>query len=223
MTFERFYSIIRPHKATSFNTVKRAKVTIICIVLISVLFDIPHLFVTTEVGGRCIPIGKAMQYTYGQTYYWLTAIFNFYIPFVFLLLMNSVIIHTLRQRSNFMVTRSEGQGEGHASKPKSLEKQIYVTLLLVTFTFLILMTPSYAVFIYIIFVDYTKSPKALATYHILAHIAGQTYFTNAAINFFLYVISGKKFRDDLVKLFQCKVSTNANSSGVRSVTANTVA
>ena len=29
MTFERFYSIIRPHKAASFNTVKRAKIIIV--------------------------------------------------------------------------------------------------------------------------------------------------------------------------------------------------
>ena len=38
MTFERFYSIIRPHKAASFNTVKKAKITIMCIVVISTLY-----------------------------------------------------------------------------------------------------------------------------------------------------------------------------------------
>ena len=42
MTFERFYSITMPHKAASFNTVKRAKITIICIVVFSVVFHIPH-------------------------------------------------------------------------------------------------------------------------------------------------------------------------------------
>ena len=30
MTFERVYSIIRPHKAASFNTMKRATITIFC-------------------------------------------------------------------------------------------------------------------------------------------------------------------------------------------------
>ena len=145
--------------------------------------------------------------------------------------MNSVIIHTLRKRCNFIVTKSEGQEqgqhEGHTSKIKSSEKQIYITLLLVTFTFLILMTPTYAVFIYIIFVDYQRSPKALATYQLLANISGQTYFTNSAINFFLYVISGKKFRDDLVKLFQCNlrrksaISSPVSESNVRNITAST--
>ena len=31
MTFERFYSIIRPHKAASFNTMQKARIIIVCI------------------------------------------------------------------------------------------------------------------------------------------------------------------------------------------------
>ena len=35
MTFEHFYSIIRPHKAASFNTVQRAKIIILGIFVFS--------------------------------------------------------------------------------------------------------------------------------------------------------------------------------------------
>ena len=121
MTFKHFYNIIRPHKLASFNTVKRAKITSVCIVIFGILFDIIHFFTTTEVGGRCVPFGKVLMYNYGQVYYWLTAAFSFYIPLVMLLFMNSVIIHTLRKRSSFVLTRPEGEGqsEGHASKTKS--------------------------------------------------------------------------------------------------------
>ena len=42
MTFERFFSIMLPHKAASFNTVKRAKITIIGIVVGSIIFNVPH-------------------------------------------------------------------------------------------------------------------------------------------------------------------------------------
>ena len=66
MTFERFYSIIRPHKAASFNTVKRAKLTILCIVSVSILFNLPHLFVTLKLGESCIPFGKA-QHVFGES------------------------------------------------------------------------------------------------------------------------------------------------------------
>ena len=70
MTFDRFYSIIKPHKAASFNTVKRAKITIVCVVIFSFLFNIPHVFLTSNQQRQCVPFGKATGLT-GQFYYWL--------------------------------------------------------------------------------------------------------------------------------------------------------
>ena len=97
MAFERFYSIIKPHKAASFNTVKRAKITIVCIVIFSIICNCPHMFVTLKVGKNCVPFGPSTQYRWGQFYYWLSLIIHFFLPFVLLLFMNSVIIHKLRE------------------------------------------------------------------------------------------------------------------------------
>ena len=146
MTFERFYSIIRPHKAASFNTVKRAKTSTLSIIFIGFLYNLPHLFVTDHYGLQCIPYGKVMDKIYGQFYYWFTIIVTYFVPFILLLVMNSLIIHTLRRRSDFKVTVSEGQGhnESQSSKTKSSEKQIYIMLLLVSFGFLIFTIPGYA-------------------------------------------------------------------------------
>ena len=75
-------------------------------------------------------------------------------------------------------------------------------LLLVTFAYLILMLPSYGMFIYTSFVDYQSSPDLFAGFYLIWVVGNKTYFTNYAINFYLYVISGQKFRSDLVKLFK---------------------
>ena len=203
MTFERFYSIIRPHKAALFNTVKKAKITIACIVFISILLNIPHLFVTLKVGEKCIPFGNA-EHIMVKVYYWFSLIVNFFLPFVFLLIMNSVIIKTLRKRP---ITRlkfpGQGQNEGQTSKMKNLEKQIFITLLLVTFGFLILNFPSYFFFVYGQMYDYFKSPKAYAAYFLCVEVSAKSYYTNYGINFFFYVMSGQKFRADLVRLVTC--------------------
>ena len=100
MTFDRFYSIIRPHKAASFNTVKRAKITIACIVMFSLLFNIPHFFISSHKGWLCLPFGNvvAMAKGYSQFYYWLSLTLQFLLPFVLLLIMNSFIIRTLQKR-----------------------------------------------------------------------------------------------------------------------------
>ena len=113
MTFQRFYSIIQPHKAASFNTVKRAKITIAFIVAFSLVFRSPHLFTTKIQGRHCILYGKILGQVYGKFYYWATLCVNFLLPFVSLLIMNSVIIRTLQKRtqSNLIKSvRSQGQG-----------------------------------------------------------------------------------------------------------------
>ena len=54
MTFERFYSIIRPHKAASFNTVKRARIIIVCIFVTYFIYCILFVFITGNRGKNCI-------------------------------------------------------------------------------------------------------------------------------------------------------------------------
>ena len=41
MTFQRFYGIVQPHKAASFNTVRKAKIIIACIVIFSFMYRFP--------------------------------------------------------------------------------------------------------------------------------------------------------------------------------------
>ena len=83
MTFERFYSIVQPHKAASFNTVKRARIAITCIILFSTLDNIPHLFTSDNKGTNCLPYAKARAYIYGEIYYWVCNFINFFLPCVF--------------------------------------------------------------------------------------------------------------------------------------------
>ena len=212
MTFERFYSIVRPHKAASFNTVKRAKITIACIVIFSFIFRFPHLFATYFRGRYCIPYAKILDKISGQFYYWLTFALNFIIPFVSLVIMNSFIIRTLYKRSKSNLTEAigtrnenqgqdQGQSQGHTNQMKAVEKQIYTMLLLVTYGYLILTTPGYAMLLYVNYVDYLQSPFHFAAYVLFFQVGEKTYNTNFGINFFLYVLSGQKFRKDLVNLF----------------------
>ena len=179
MTFDRLYSIIRPHKAASFNTVKRAKITIMSIVFFTICYNIPHLFISSVQGRQCLPYGTAMGKLYGEVYYWLSFIVLYALPFTLLLTMNCVIIHKLRNRGNVMVKqdvpadKGQGQSQGQikAYKHKTPDKQTYMILLLVTFGFLILNTPAYLFFLFVMIVDFTKSPILFSGYHLFYHIA----------------------------------------------------
>ena len=94
MTFERFYSIIRPHKAALFNTVKRAKFSIVCSVIFSVSYNIPHLYITFSEGRRCGPFGRAMKTSIGQFYYWFSLFINFALPFILFVTFIERFVHS---------------------------------------------------------------------------------------------------------------------------------
>ena len=120
MTFDRFYSIIRPHKAASFNTVKRAKITITSIIMFSVAFNIPPLFVITNSGRECVPDLSNLPKT---LYFWLSYVVQFAIPFILLLIMNSTIIHVLRTRSILQAEhKDQGQDQGQKNENKVFRK-----------------------------------------------------------------------------------------------------
>ena len=222
MTFDRFYSVILPHKAASFNTVKRAKITITGIILFSALYNIPHLFFTDNEDWQCLPYGLAIESVLGLLYFWGSFAIFFVLPFVSLLGMNSVIIHKIRNRSVFTQRSSErdigqGQCQGQSSKVKNTENQVFVMLLLVSFGFLILMTPGYVLFLLITSIDIFSSPVAFAGYYLFYNIGQKMHYSNHGVNFFFYVISGRKFRSDLKSLF---VKENKSDNIVSQATDN---
>ena len=211
--------------AASFNTVKRAKITIVIIVTCTCLFEIPHLFTTTINGRECIPYGAVMRYSYGQFYFWISAVLNFLLPFVLLLSMNSVIIRTLIKRSSKfngpMAPEGQGQSEGQTSKLKSSERQIIMMLLLVTFGFLILTTPVYVMVFYTSFAEMGKTPKGYAAFYLFYNVGQKLYYLNYGINFIFYVLSGQKFRTDLLNLFK-KQRSQTNHTGIQNTVLTSI-
>ena len=119
--------------------------------------------------------------------------------------------------------QSQGQSQGQikASKHKTPDKQTYMILLLVTFGFLILNTPAYLFFLFVMIVDFTKSPILFSGYHLFYHIAQKLNNTNHGINFFFYVISGTKFRSDFVRLFRIENHDTQENVTSQSTDTNT--
>ena len=90
---------------------------------------------------------------------------------------------------------------------KNSEKQVYTLLLSVTFGFLVLTTPMYALSVHTKVYDYMKTPHSFAGFYLFYSVAQKAYYTNFGVNFYLYVISGQKFRSDLVKLIRSNLNT----------------
>ena len=80
----------------------------------------------------------------------------------------------------------------------------------------------YVLVLHILSIDYNKSPYSYAAYYLSYQVVQKSYFTNYGINFFLYVMSGKKFRIELLKLFKCNKKTDKDWCSQNTYRADTV-
>ena len=208
MTIDKYVAIKWPHRAAIYSTPRRAKFTILVILIWVMTYSTPHLFFSGIIGKECF--GYLIGGIITKVYSWLTLVVNALIPFSMLMYMNYLNIKKVRQSRKMLSTndtQNDSQGQGNANKKrqktmKNTENQLTVMLLLVTTLFLILMIPTYMRFLYTTFVD-RDTPEKYARLIFFYHISQKLYHSNNGINFSLYCISGQKFRSDLKELLCC--------------------
>ena len=214
MTFDRWFSIVYPHKASSFNTLKRAKITLVIILLFSVIFNLPQIYVGSFLGRKCVPFGAHFDELRVKLFYWAHTFLANMGPFLALLSMNSVIIYKVRNRARNLNIEKDNKSAENA--------QMTVLLLSVSFVFLLLNTPSQVYYLIDMYVDFTKTPKDFGTFSLVFNIAKHCHFSNSGVNFFLYVLSGSKFRNDLIAVFVKKQETKREVSSTLSTSLSSV-
>ena len=222
MTLDKFIAIKWPHKAATYSTPKRAKLVVISILFCVTIYNVPHLFISKLIGKNCVSYGAGDVYT--QVYSWLTFILNGIISFICLIAMNLTIIHSVRKSHKRFsnggepVKILEDQHSVSQTKQrlrKNTENQLTAMLLLVTTLFLVLLIPTYVRFLYFNYVK-RDTPEKYATSMLFYYLSTRLYFTNSGINFFLYCISGRKFRGDLKEL----LSFGRNCTSKRTIKDN---
>jgi hypothetical protein len=132
-----------------------------------------------------------------------------FVPFVVIIVFNGFIIRNitsarqarlvLRQESSLQKRKS---GPGQSRKQTESSKRISVTLLVVSFSFLITTLPMNLVLIITSLADEVdnEDDAEFAKRKLTSSIVEMLMYTNHSINFFLYCITGKKFRDQFRRL-----------------------
>ena len=205
MTIDKYIAIKWPHRAATYSTPRRTKWIVVGLYATVCLYNIPHPYLSSVVGGQCFNFG--IRSVFSRVYSWLSFVVNAIIPFTLLIHMNYVIVKTVR--ISHKMHRSNGKVTRH-STAETAEKQLTIMLFLVTTLFLILLCPTYIRFIYLLFAK-IDTPFQYANSMIFFQISSKLYTTNSGINFFLYCISGKKFRNDLKEILCCPNSSNVSA------------
>ena len=82
------------------------------------------------------------------------------------------------------------------------DAQLVAMLLLVTFALLLLTILQYARYVVYTFLDHNDSAVHYARYTLVYYVGNILFYSNNAVNFFLYSMSGTKFRKDLLQLLR---------------------
>ena len=208
MTVDKYIAIKWPHRAAMYSTPRRAKITIVIVIICVVIYNVPHFFATKLIGVQCI--GFRVEGVITKVYSWFSFVLNAIIPFGLLIYMNFAIVETI-QLSQKMFSNNDTTGaesnsshqttglETRQNAMKNAENQLTIMLLLVTTLFLILLIPTYVRFVYLTFLI-TDTPAKYALSTFLMQLTYKLFTTNSGINFFLYCISGQKFRNDLKEI-----------------------
>ena len=221
LTFDKFFAIRFPHKSASFNTPRRAKIVVTIIVIFSVTFNLPQFYVTMLIDGVCMPYAR--DDIWNQIFMFVSFVFNAVGIFGALIIMNGFIISAVRGRKKLL------QNMGDGDKPSSLkskhqrstERQITIMLLLVSFLYLVLIGPGFIHFLNWLVVPPDRDPLTYANFVLSYNVCQKLFFTNNSINFFLYCISGQKFRNDLLSLFRCHRKSAKNGGEYSDSGSNT--
>lgn len=213
MTFDKFFAMKFPHKSASFSTPRRAKLVVVGIVVFSVVFNLPQFYVTQLVDGTCMPYAR--KSVWNQIFMFVSFVFNAVGVFGALIIMNGFIIATVRSRKKLLrdMNQDEKSSRIESRRQRSVERQITTMLLLVSFLYLILIGPGFVHFLQWLVVPPDRDPLTFANFVLSYNICQKLFFTNNCINFFLYCVSGRKFRGDLVSLF-CKGPRQSRETGM---------
>lgn len=225
ITVERTINVVLPHKVKINCTRRKAGIVILLLFVFTFGINIVTPIIQGLEGYRgktCAPTTKEYMDFRDNIWQWIDFCMAFAIPFIFLLSGNSmIIVYLYKSRDTHRkLSNRRGQSDGKSGGETTA---LFVLMIALCSIFLLTMFPVTGYQIYypyrleeIVELYGIQPIKVCEDYHylLLQHaIVNIVGYTNATINFVLYVFIGPKFRNGLMQLFQCN-SGHGRSGGL---------
>ncbi|KAK2145505.1 hypothetical protein LSH36_677g02012 [Paralvinella palmiformis] len=216
-TCDRCIAVCFPLKKRHLCTATRAYLACLVIVLVAVAKNF-HIFwtrgVVYDAAGRFIEnCGKPEPYVYFEKKIrpWIVMVTVSLGPFLIILVCNVIIVKQLVWSGRMRTGTAAGSGSSQEKQQRAFT-QTTAMCLSTSFAFLILITPS--IVLLIGKPNWTSSDRPNIAYDIAKAVNNQLMFINHSINFFLYCLTGARFRAEFVSMFdRCPLGGSDGSSG----------
>ncbi|XP_052777447.1 galanin receptor type 2-like [Mya arenaria] len=217
VTLERAISVILPHRVKLICTPKNAFAYTLILFLVLAALNTVNIVMYSLNGVKnlnCAPKTAEYRSFRDNIFEWIDLAVSFAIPFIILLAGNAVIIHHLQRSRSRRDQLMAGQGDRQDASGR-YSRSVSVLLISLCLIFLVTMTPISAYLVYYPIryrqVEALYTRDALAGWHSFQELLfyhtvfSLLSYTNAALNFLLYVFSGTRFRSELVAMLSCAV------------------
>ena len=264
---ERVIAVMKPLKAAILLSPKRALIITFCIVIFSVIFNIPYIYVASVIQGAATDsymhcASDAAGNVAAIIHSMANLILNGVLPFIAILVMNLMILYSIKSSKHGIrkynrdksttsgATEVTEDNHGSPQKQKTTEmcsgstamsnespnpegadaidgdnkphktisgpragsfrgrnqrnRQLTWMTIVMTIAFIVCTLPKFVHILIFRNIDYQHSPARQLWFGWSGTIAQMLNTLNSAINFFMYVLTGSRFRADLLNLFQCR-------------------
>lgn len=199
VSVERFVVLRHPMKARAFSRTLKTWKCIFCILSIITVGNM-HLFWTVKFSGgdgttKPKTCGIANQRkTFGLIWPWIDALVYSFIPSLLLIIVNSMSISTLVKQTSVLSLRKHVH---RRNSMKNSNRNTTMTLCILSLMFIVTTTPMCFL---LIARSVIKNNFTFVNYWILRTISDILMYCDHSFNFFLYCVSGSKFRSKLMEI-----------------------
>lgn len=215
VSLERALCVVIPHKVKLTCTKTNACLIIIAmfVLIFGINAVIPVMYGLKGVRNqKCSVTTTEFLDFRDNIWQWIDFCLTFAVPFIILVVCNSIILVSLRRSQ----AKSRNMVAGNRIGARSGRNMNSVSILMIALCliFFVTMTPAsifavYYPYRYEAILELFKTDKIAAWYDyqylMFQHaVVTMVSYTNAAFNFILYVFSGTKFRNELYAMFTCR-------------------
>lgn len=201
-TFDRLVAVVLPLRRKTLCTRRHALIAIAIIWSLAISKNIPMIITWgISIGNnRSNHVSKCgvpdPEHAFYEEYIrpWLVFTTVTVIPFLFITACNIIIVHHIQQMTLTQATIARVRNIARSTSDNSVAAMSRMCLA-VSFAFVVLVAPSIVLLVGKPY--WTKTYQSEAKYHLARSFGNLCQYTNNAINFLLYFLSGHDFRQEL--------------------------
>lgn len=206
MTLERFIAIWFPFKVKTFCNRRNAIASFVFMLVFFILANLQFVFTFEEVTDPFVKFDCRPKQEYDRfvtyVWYWIDGVLYAFLPISLISVFNALIIHAIRKSS-----REQKDLTNRAinmSEKLTQQRQLTLMLLTISLVFVILILPNCIFFILKAYWSWQETMQGQAQYFLVFQTVFLLSDLNHAVNFYLYCLSGRKFRQKFAQIICCR-------------------